>query len=252
MSNNPYFNPATGSEFSELPRRRFSLLKILLLCCLGFFVILLLLPFSRSARPAARRMACSNNLKQIGLALHNYHDTYGAFPPAFTVDVEGKPLHSWRTLILAFMEQEFLYDQIDLQKPWYDPVNEPALRSAIGTFTCPEFRESVNLTCYQAIVGSETAIRPGNGVAMESMAAGLRNILVIVEVPKSRAVPWMQPIDISIDDMAKAWTGEGFLHANGAHGLRADGSVVFLSENIEIERMIELANVNRHVSDQEF
>ena len=92
-------------------------------------LIALLLPATRSARPAARRTQCKNHLKQIGLALHNYHDAYGSFPPAFTTDADGRPLHSWRTLILPFGEHRTLYDTIDLSKPWDHPDNNAALEA---------------------------------------------------------------------------------------------------------------------------
>ena len=82
----------------------------------------LLLPAVQAAREAARRMSCSNNIKQIGLAMQNYHTAYGTLPPAYTVDAQGRPLHSWRTLILPFIEQQALYGEIDLSKPWNDPV----------------------------------------------------------------------------------------------------------------------------------
>src|SRR5260370_743998 len=69
----------------------------------GGVVIALLLPQTSSREPA-RRSQCKNNLKQIGLALHNYHDVYGSFPPAYFVDASGKPMHSWRVLILPFLD----------------------------------------------------------------------------------------------------------------------------------------------------
>ena len=81
---------------------------------IGLVAVALLLPSVRRAREPARRSQCKNNLKQIWLALHNYHDEYQAFPPAYTVDAEGQPLHSWRTLILPYMDQKPLYDKLDL------------------------------------------------------------------------------------------------------------------------------------------
>ena len=89
----------------------------------GGIMAVLLIPAVSSAREAARRMQCSNNLKQIALALHNYHSAYGTLPPAYTIDVDGNRLHSWRTLILPYMEQDALYQQIDFSKPWDDPAN---------------------------------------------------------------------------------------------------------------------------------
>src|SRR5207248_11120546 len=71
-----------------------------MVCCGVFALPALMLPAVQQAREAARRTQCSNNLRQIGLALHNYAQVYGSFPPAFVADEEGKPMHSWRVLIL--------------------------------------------------------------------------------------------------------------------------------------------------------
>ncbi|MEZ6114117.1 MAG: DUF1559 domain-containing protein [Pirellulaceae bacterium] len=84
----------------------------------------MLLPAVQTAREAARRSQCSSNLKQIELALHNYHDTFKSFPPAYIADANGRPMHSWRVLILPFMEQRELYDQCRFDEPWDGPNNQ--------------------------------------------------------------------------------------------------------------------------------
>ncbi|APZ94979.1 DUF1559 domain-containing protein [Fuerstiella marisgermanici] len=121
MAENPYSQPESSdqavSSSSGVVR---SVVKVVGLVLIGGVLLAMLLPFNRGSE-APRRLQCKNNLKQIGLALHNYHDVYEAFPPAFTVNSDGHPLHSWRTLILPFMEQQALYDSIDLSKPWSDP-----------------------------------------------------------------------------------------------------------------------------------
>lgn len=111
MSFNPYESPDTAEQ---PPERRPSQYKHSLIGCLlilGFVVILigLMLPAVRVSREPARRVQCSNNLKIIALALQNYEATYKSLPPAYTVDATGKRLHSWRTLILPFLEQQALY-----------------------------------------------------------------------------------------------------------------------------------------------
>ena len=64
----------------------------------------------------------------------NYEQAYNALPPAYTVDANGRPLHSWRTLILPYLEQESLYQTIDLSKPWNDPANARAVETAFPSF----------------------------------------------------------------------------------------------------------------------
>jgi type II secretory pathway pseudopilin PulG len=138
MSTNPYDSPKTASPAPEPPtKRRFTLVELLVVLGVIAILIALLLPMRRSAGEASRRSMCSNNLKQIGIALHNYADEYGAFPPAYTVDAEGKPLHSWRTLILPFIEQGPLYEKIDLSKPWDDPANKEAYDKGFPCINVP-------------------------------------------------------------------------------------------------------------------
>src|SRR6056297_1698819 len=117
----------------------FTLLEAIIVIIILAILVALLLPGVRTTRGTARRSACKNNLKQIGLALHNYHDTYGSLPPAYTVDEQGRKLHSWRTLILPFLEEQALYEQIDLSQPWDSPANAAAFETIPIVYRCPEF-----------------------------------------------------------------------------------------------------------------
>ena len=126
---------------------------LLFLPCIGVMVGLML-PAVQSAREGARRVSCSTNLKQIGLAIHNYHSVYGSLPPAYTIDEQGQPLHSWRTLILPFMGEEgqAIYEQIDLTRPWDDPVNLRFLDTPPAVYSCPSSsRNDSGYTSYQLI-----------------------------------------------------------------------------------------------------
>ena len=72
-------------------------------------------------------MQCSNSLKNISLALQNYHDTYRTFPAAYVPDKDGEPMHSWRVLILPYIEERNLYDKYDFTEPWDGPNNSKLL-----------------------------------------------------------------------------------------------------------------------------
>jgi len=109
----------------------------------GGILVALLLPAVQSAREAARRAQCSNNLKQIALAFHNYHDTYRTFPPAYIPDEDGNPKHSWRVLILPFLEQRALYEQYNFDEPWDSPNNRIVGNASIPTMPVRRTRQPV-------------------------------------------------------------------------------------------------------------
>src|ERR1700676_3675353 len=119
------------------PRRGFTLIELLVVIAIIAVLIALLLPAVQAAREAARRAQCVNNLKQIGLAMHNYHSTYDCFPPAVTADDQGRPLLSWRVLILPYLEEAPLYAQFHLDEPWDSPHNLPLASKMPRVYTCP-------------------------------------------------------------------------------------------------------------------
>ena len=119
--------PGSKNDASA-PRQGFTLVELLVVIGIIVVLIALLLPAVRFSTAAGRRSDCSNKLKQIALALRAYEARFHALPPAYTVDADGKPLHSWRTLILPFLERIDVYRRIDLSKPWNDPANAEAFK----------------------------------------------------------------------------------------------------------------------------
>jgi hypothetical protein len=155
-------------------------------CTLVFMGVLLalLLPAVQAAREAARRAQCSNNLKQIGLAMHNYASTEDHFPAAAITDKQGKPLLSWRVAILPYIEQQELYNQFHLDEPWDSPHNSALLPRRPATYACPSFAElskDPTLTTYQALVGPGTAFENPNGPTVVDIPDGLASTLFVVE-----------------------------------------------------------------------
>src|SRR6516165_2689000 len=92
--------------------------------------------FDSRGRPA-KRGQCKNNLMNIGLALHNYHDQFGSFPPACVADENGRPMHSWRVLILPFLDQTPLYNQYRFDEPWDGPNNKKLADTILAVYNCP-------------------------------------------------------------------------------------------------------------------
>lgn len=192
----------------------------------------LLLPAVQAAREAARRMNCSNNLKQIGMGLQNYHAVYKSLPPAYTVDAQGQRLHSWRTLILPFIEQEALYSRIDLNKPWDDPANQAAANTAVAAYSCPSTDLDPTMTLYVAIVDPSSAMSGPTPTRFRDIVDGIANTVLLMETGPANAVPWMSPDDMDLSTYMNPTDGG---HRGGSHVLMADGAVVFITNSIDAE-----------------
>ncbi|MFO1007883.1 MAG: DUF1559 domain-containing protein [Planctomycetaceae bacterium] len=208
------------------------------------------MPASRDG--SRRRFQCKNNLKQIGLALHNYHDKYKEFPPAYTVNEHGKPLHSWRTLILPFVEQQSLYQRIDLSKPWNDPANAEAFKTVVPVYMCPSLKSEPGMTTYLAVIGDNTGLRPAKSLKLEDVTDGTSNTLAVVDVTAKHAVNWMSPHDADLALLLElSQEKDDLQHAGGYNGLLFDGSVRLLSSEIQesIVRALVTATANDEVGE---
>jgi prepilin-type processing-associated H-X9-DG protein len=200
----------------------------------------LLLPAVQSARSAARRAQSVNNLKQIGLALHNYHDTNGHFPPQAITDKSGKPLLSWRVAILPFVEQNVLLNEFKLDEPWDSPHNKALIERMPPSYAIPGAEAGPGMTFYRGFSGAHTLFDPQlkNGIGIQNVTDGTSNTLGIIEAKE--AVPWTKPDEeIAFDATAtKPEQLQELLSSVGSHfpggfnALFLDGSVRFLKLSI--------------------
>jgi prepilin-type N-terminal cleavage/methylation domain-containing protein len=181
-------------------RGGFTLIELLVVIAIIAVLIALLLPAVQAAREAARRAGCQDNLKQIGLAMHNYHSTYDVFPIGYVAwantnnDVTS-PGWGWGTAILPTMEQGPLYNAANLNLPIEDPTNLTVRTTALSVFTCPTDRftglitlTDVNAnpittawsTSYAACFGRDVNISKNptmcNGLFMRNMSFGVKDI----------------------------------------------------------------------------
>jgi prepilin-type N-terminal cleavage/methylation domain-containing protein/prepilin-type processing-associated H-X9-DG protein len=140
----------------SVPRRAFTLVELLVVIAIIGILIALLLPAVQAAREAARRTQCTNNLKQMGLGLHNYHDTFKSFPPGwirFWDPVAGSwatngSRFGWASFLLPYVEQKPLHDQLDMQQYSLEQVvSTPAglalLQTSIDSYLCPSGKSDV-------------------------------------------------------------------------------------------------------------
>jgi len=217
-------------------------------------VACLLLPAVRNARESARRSNCRGNLAQIELALRNYVEYYGSLPPAYTTDANGDRLHSWRTLILPFLEERSLYDSIDLAKPWDDPVNVEALNTSVWTYQCPSAPDADNRTHtrYLAVVAPGSCFRPELPRHWDDIADDKATTLVVIEVDADHAVPWMSPVDADEQLVLSLGPDSRLDHPGGMNAIFADRRVRFLQDDLPAAQrraMISIAGNDDAVVD---
>ncbi len=204
------------------------------------------LPAIQGLRNQAASAVAVNNLKQIGIAMHNYHDSNGRLPLPAIMSKKGKPLLSWRVAILPYIEQDNLYRKFKLDEPWDSEHNKPLGEVAIKTYTDPRspLGTPPNHTFYKVFVGKQTVFDRFIGTKLQSIPDGTSNTLMVAAAGMS--VPWSKPADIDYDPtadyttIAKAFDDE-FIFAMG------DGSV----RTVNLQKLIDPAKTLRRLIEKD-
>lgn len=218
-------------------------------------------PGPGGANRAASGAQSANNLKQIGIALHNFHDTYGHFPPAVVLGPDGKPWHSWRVLLLPFLEQNALYEQYDMSQPWDSEKNRAVLEKVPSAYRDPHNPAAKDgFTHYAALVG-EHCVFTADGMRMPdaktlpfgdrtkaiglaSITDGTSNTIGVAPVSPERKIPWTKPEDITVGTELTFGGPNGIAAApesKSALVLFLDGSVLGLPTSIDSKVLTALA-----------
>lgn len=161
-------------------------------------------PLFTGSPELGRRATCTSNFKVITLALLNYEADHGCFPPAYMADENGKPMHSWRVLILPYIERQDLYDAYRFDEPWDGPNNRKLHNVVIDLFKCPgdtEYRDQPT-TSYVAVVGPHVAWAGERGRKWEEFSDGSQDTILLVETANS-GIHWMEPRDLVVPLLAK-------------------------------------------------
>jgi hypothetical protein len=155
-------------------------------------------------KDAAGMSRSANNLKQMALSIHNYHDVYGTMPPAAVCDKFGKPLLSWRVLILPYIEQDNLYKEFKLDEPWDSDHNKKLIAKMPPVYALPTQKPTETTTHYRVFVGNDAAFSYLKGNKLQEFTDGTSNTLLVVTA--ADAVPWTKPDELVFDpnkDMTK-------------------------------------------------
>jgi len=201
--------------------------------------VALLLPAVSAQGKAVERVKGINNLKQIGIAMHNFHDVYRALPAGYSADEDGKALLSWRVHILPFVEQQALYNQFHLDEPWDSQHNKALIARMPKIYRAPGSKSESGLTNYLGVGGADGVfVRPADGSRLGARFAkitdGTANTMMTVEVSDKSALIWTKPGDFS-PNMEDPFRGLLGLHPGGFQAGFVDGSVRFISDAIDID-----------------
>jgi prepilin-type processing-associated H-X9-DG protein len=224
------------------------LFLLVVLTCVGFFVAIPVATMPR-AREAARRAQCNNNLRQIGLAMLNYHDAHGCFPPAYIPDEKGQPMHSWRVLLLPYLEQKPLYDQYNFDEPWDSPQNLALANAMVPVYQCPsDTLVGPSQTSYLMIVGPGTVSDGPAATKLSEISDGTANTILVVEAAGS-GINWLEPRDLDAEQLSYLVNDpvDGGIvseHPDGANVLFCDGSVTFVDGAVDPEELRAMSTIS--------
>ncbi len=197
--------------------------------------------FGKSVGNARDRAVGQNNLKQLGLAMHNYESANAHFPPPAVTGKKGKPLLSWRVAVLPYVEQDNLMRQFKMDEAWDSEHNLKVLKDnpMPAVFALPGVtKEGDKETFYRVFVGNGAAFEPLKNLTFPgSFTDGTSNTLLIATAATS--VPWTKPDELAFDPRATAEELKKLLRmdGDGCNVVFADGSVRFLRSTIDVANL---------------
>jgi uncharacterized protein (TIGR03067 family) len=192
---------------------------------------------------AAAMVRTANNLKQIGIAIHNYHDAHKYMPAPAIYSKDGKPLLSWRVAILPFIEQDHLFREFKLDEPWDSAHNKKLLARMPAVYAPALGKVEPGMTFFQVFNGEGALFEGAKKIRITNIKDGTANTVMVVEA--ASAVPWTKPDDLPFDPKSKDLPKLGGTFSAGFHVLMCDASVHFVHKNFDaaiFRAMITRAN----------
>lgn len=211
--------------------------------CLLFILLLLFMPNVEQTRGEARRSTSMHNLKQIGIALFDYHNKYQIFPPGGIQTAKGEPYHSWQTQLLPFiddrvyinrgMEPVNIYQTIDFNKPWNDPAKKMLFQQKIPLYLNPEIYETISAEGYALshYVGNELLLKKKPGFRIADIKDGASNTIMAMEIGENFK-PWGDPTALA-NPVDVSGSGKKLAFSEASHVLMGDGRVISIPKDID-------------------
>jgi hypothetical protein len=175
-------------------------------------------------------------MRQLAMAIAAYEAEHGSLPPAYIADADGKPMHSWRVLLLPYLGEKVLYDQYRFDEPWDSP-NNMAVANTLSSqsFRCPSASNKgpTSITNYVAIIGPGTAWPDATGIKVSDVSDGAGATLLLVEWPESD-IQWNEPRDLPVEMLPQVVNpalnvARGtHRHHGGVNAVHLDTSTAFL------------------------
>ncbi len=151
-----------------------------------------------AARTTAKRVQSMNNLKQIALAMHIYHDQHKRFPPRASYDKDGKPLLSWRVHLLPYLDQQALYNQFKLDEPWDSEHNMAAASAIPVQYLDPLASLEPGKTTYVLPIAEGTVFGGKESLRIRDIRDGTSNTLMVMCARSEKAAFWSKPDDLPV------------------------------------------------------
>lgn len=204
---------------------------------LAFVVV----PWYHTFRETNRRNVCSSRIRSISQAIIDFESAKGHFPPAYLADENGKPIHSWRVLILPYLGEKELYRKYNFDEPWDGPNNRKLHSEIVSAFRCPSdiHSQASTMTSYVAVGGPETFWPGEKKLKRKDILDRIEETILVVEFSNSD-IHWMEPRDLNFEEISMTINGKekksmSSEHRGIAHASFGDGAVRSVSDDIDPE-----------------